>query len=310
MIFKKLFLLISLVVTLNAQANFEIEEQSGSFITFNSAQATKAWIGLYKKGTSNEWSNVLAWSWVTNAQTKISNISHFHEGDYQARLFFNNSYTTEASIDFHIGQSPGNQEAQLVNARTAPYQKTFQLSIKPANHAKVNDWVGIFKKGLSHTRQNLVAWSYVKKYDRRLTMIALSSKGLSLGLYDIVYFTANSYQEDGPTAILTVEAGVCHGGFRGTYGGKSVLSIGQYNSFKQSNDWVAIFKKDAEPIRSNILHWSYVRDGEIMRESEYHTVVHFPTFPDQMAYNNFKIVLFENDTYTILGSSILNLCDD
>jgi len=64
-------------------------------MNFQSEQTSKAWIGLYKKGTSNEWSNVLAWSWVTSSKTKISNISHFHEGDYQARLFFNNSYISE-----------------------------------------------------------------------------------------------------------------------------------------------------------------------------------------------------------------------
>jgi len=305
MIFKKLFLLIGLFVALHAQANFEIKEQSGSFITFNSAQAQKAWIGLYKKGTSNEWSNVLAWSWVTNTQTKISNISHFHEGDYQARLFFNNSYTTEASIDFHIVQNPGNQEAYLIDSSASPHQKTFQLPVKRTTYAKVNDWVGIFKKGLSHTKENLEAWSYVKRGDKELTMMALQTKGLSVGLYDIVYFTADSYQEDGPTAILTVNIRAKYAsGIYQTVG--YVLDSYDYiTKIQQNKDWIAIFKKEDEPIRKNIIAWSYISEGIFPREDAHSSIIQFPKLQgifEEFQGEDYKVILFEKDTYKIIKS--------
>jgi len=316
MIFKKFLLLIGLLFTFNSNSmalentQFEIIETPGSFISFSSTVKPKTWIGLYKKGTSNEWANVLAWGWVKNAQTRISNISHFAEGDYEARLFFNNSYTTEASLDFHVGKSPGNQEAHLINVKRSPQQKTFQLPVKRTRNTKRNDWVGVFKKGLSHTRGNLLAWSYVKKNDSYIQINTVNAKGLSRGLYDLVYFTSNSYQEDGPTAVLTVQANICHGGFRNPNLNTSVLQIDNYDSFKQSKDWVAIFENDAEPIRANILYWAYVKDGEIKYEDKYRTQFAFPNFEKENLNSNFKIVLFENDTYNIWGTSTLHACDD
>jgi len=311
MILKKLFLLIGFFITLQAQPNFEISSKTGSYIIFNSEQAPKAWIGLYKKGTSNDWENVLAWEWVTSSQTKISNISHFKEGDYQARLFFNNSFNSLASIDFHVGKNPGNQEAHLIDTKAFPFQETFKIPVKRNINMKKNDWIGIFKKGLPHTRENLEAWSYAKKYYKYIEMTAIDSKGLSRGIYDIVYFTADSYQEDGPTATLTVtvKTSIAHGGFRGMYEGKDVLSISYYHLFKKENDWVAIFKKDAEPIRENIIHWAYVRDGDIMRENNYRTDVYFSTFPHYKNGEDYKMVLFENDSYKVIGTSILNYYD-
>jgi len=310
MIFKKLFLLIGFFITLHAQPTFEITTKTGTYIDFKAQQAPKTWVGLYKKGTSNDWENVLAWGWVKNSKIRISKISHFAEGDYQARLFFNNSYISEASIDFHVGQNPGNQEQHLIDTKSYPSQATFRIPIKRNIWIIKNDWVGVFKKGLPHTRENLEAWSYVKKDDRYLKMIAIDSKGLSVGLYDIVYFTADTYQEVGPTATLTVKISISHGEFRGIYEGKDVLSISHYNLFKTDNDWVAIFKKNAEPIRKNILHWAYVRNGEVIKENKYRTVIYFPTFPKYNNTSDYKIVLFENDTYNLMAISILNLYDD
>ena len=316
MILKKFLLLIGLLLIFNSSSmalentQFEIVKKTGSFIDFSSTVKPKTWIGLYKKGTSNEWANVLAWGWVKNAQTRISKISHFAEGDYEARLFFNNSYTTEISLDFHVGKNPGNQEARLVNTSASVYEKTFQLPIKKTKYVELNDWVGVFKKGLSHTQENLLAWSYVKKNDRYIQMSSIHEKGLSLGIYDLVYFTANSYQEDGPTAELTVEASICHGKFRDSYHGKSVLTIRNYNLFKQSNDWVAIFKNNENPTRENILYWAYVKDGETIDEKKNHITVYFPSLENHDLDYSFKIVLFEKDTYNILGTSHVSECDD
>lgn len=312
MIFKKLFLLIGFFITLHAQPTFEITTKTGTYIDFKAQQAPKTWVGLYKKGTSNDWENVLAWGWVKNSKIRISKISHFAEGDYQARLFFNNSYISEASIDFHVGQNPGNQEQHLFDTKSYPSQATFRIPIKRNIWIVENDWVGVFKKGLPHTRENLEAWSYVKKDDRYLKMTAIDSKGLSVGLYDIVYFTADTYQEDGPTATLTINLNLNFSAkFTQRIAGTSNHVLDAYNYIEylqQENDWIAIFKKDAEPIRENIIAWSYIHDGipakgreNIKGLLEFPSMTHIYPYGDSEKY---KVIIFEKDTYKIIKTMI------
>jgi len=53
------------------------------------------WVGLYKKGDSNDWSNVLTWGWAKDFTEKklIRNI-HLKKGEYEVRYFKNNSFIT------------------------------------------------------------------------------------------------------------------------------------------------------------------------------------------------------------------------
>ena len=312
MIFKKLFLLISLFVALHAQANFEIKEQTGSYITFNSAQATKAWIGLYKKGTSNEWSNVLAWSWVTTAQTKISNISHLHEGDYQARLFFNNSFITEEAISFSIVEGPFQHQNRLQDREIATNKtKSFDIPYTGRNISPT-DWVGIFKRGQSHTRENLLAWGYVTPIvfpveDGKVTVRTMNGKNLPIDQYDMVYFAENSYISLGGISKLNVKSSfyVGYDQHRGLYDLKYTLQLYKYQNIAQEKDWVAMFKKEDTPTRENIVAWAYVNDGEILRDDPYYKFFYFSNFPTKNIDGNYKIVLFSNDSYNIIGETII-----
>ena len=169
MILKKFFVLVGIVLTFSSSSmalentEFEISKQNGNSIKFSSTVKPKTWIGIYKKNTSNEWNNVLAWNWVKNRETIIPKIMHLDEGDYEARLFFNNSYTTEASINFHIGKNPGNQEIHLKKQFVYSHKKIFRIDIHKATNPQENDWVGVFKQGIPHIQENLLAWSYVKK---------------------------------------------------------------------------------------------------------------------------------------------------
>ena len=68
----------------------------------------KDWIGIYKKGTSNDWNNVVAWLWVKNVKTPlVENLPRtkytaiktpkLSRGNYEIRYFLNNSFTTYKS---------------------------------------------------------------------------------------------------------------------------------------------------------------------------------------------------------------------
>ena len=60
------------------------------------------WVGIYPAGSSNDWENVIAWSWsggIVNGDVSFEGLS---AGEYDVRVFFNNSFAMEASDTFTV----------------------------------------------------------------------------------------------------------------------------------------------------------------------------------------------------------------
>jgi len=293
---KKLTLLLSLVVTLHAAAaDIEITLQSANEISFAATQAPKAWIGIYQKGKNNDWENVLKWNWVDGG-TQTFHTSLLAPGDYNARLFFNNSFITESSVDFHLIERPANNNGKrFIDKTTSAYQNSLDLTLL-YQLGRSEDWVGIFKQGEAYTRDNLQAWTYVSNLTKTQELKIFDKNGLSAGKYDIVYFTNDNYNSLlGQNAILTVEDSITYY----SNNGKDVLRY--VNLIDAPNNWIALFKRNAAPIKENILAWSYVRDGEVLSSNNNIDEVYFSNIPTIGENETLKLVLFKNDTYEIIA---------
>ncbi len=302
MFLKKVLLLIGLISIIHAEPlHFMIQERVGnSYILFNSTIEGKAWIGIYKKDTSNEWKNVRKWEWATEPITKID-INFLATGDYEARLFFNNSFTTEKVIGFHMEAGPS-QRANRLKDTTIDIGRSDNFTLDPVPYEQALNWVGVFNVGAEHNRANLLAWGYLEK-ENRVTIKTINEKKLPIGNYDLVYFIDDSYYQLGDTKTLTV-------GFDGKYAlgiykthGFVLDSYDYINNIQQDKDWIAIFKKDDEPIRKNIIAWSYISEGIFPREDAKSSIIQFPKLADvieEFEGVNYKVIIFEKDTYTIL----------
>jgi len=65
--------------------------------------STKDWLAIYPAGTSNAWGNVVKWKWNKGAVTQGSaNFDKLPGGDYEARIFYNNSFKLEAKYAFTV----------------------------------------------------------------------------------------------------------------------------------------------------------------------------------------------------------------
>jgi hypothetical protein len=62
----------------------------------------KDWIAIYPSGASNEWGNVIRWSWTVGVKTGSFSFDALPQGEYEARAFFENSYNLEASSSFTV----------------------------------------------------------------------------------------------------------------------------------------------------------------------------------------------------------------
>jgi len=68
----------------------------------------KDWVGLYRKGTSNDWNNVLTWGWVKEFEDvdkgvfQLVKSIHLQKGKYDVRYFRDNSFITYKDSTFKV----------------------------------------------------------------------------------------------------------------------------------------------------------------------------------------------------------------
>ncbi len=82
-----------------------------SLISSNIDLNTNLWVGVYEKGKSNDWDNVIGWNWVDSTtandrdyKTTIEGLT-LVDGAYDIRLFYNNSFDLEASVRLVVNSS-------------------------------------------------------------------------------------------------------------------------------------------------------------------------------------------------------------
>ena len=151
------------------------------------------WIAIYKPGTSNEWKNVITWAWLKDLSNSIAppdslkNRYYFHtlpKGNYELRLFRNNSFETFASFSFHVTGQP--VEAKLEIAHQTESNISFNST------AIKNTWIGIFKKADSKNEWRYVkAWAWVKEGQASIDLTDLPR-----GNYRADLFYKNSFHSE------------------------------------------------------------------------------------------------------------------
>ena len=144
------------------------------------------WVGIYPKGSTNAWDNVKSWSYTngtksmntTGIQSGLLNLEGIAEGEYEARLFFNNSYNLEKKVSFNVvkGDSYSKFQNNKYDVVKYPYNDT-TIYYAPD---KVNAPVVMFVTG----------WhSAISQYDELLTFIA------SHGYYVIPIYESGNFSQ-------------------------------------------------------------------------------------------------------------------
>ncbi len=165
-----------------------------------------SWIGIFNKGAESKSENLIAWSYVNGLSTNIlrDDADDFEKGTYEARLFYNDSYNAEASVEVNYGTSVFIEDEYSVYNHDKASVKLRYFNGSPNND---KDWVALFKSGEDKVADNVIAWIYAgSTYDNgnvRYTMFDVSN--LENGEYDIVYFLNDSYEQHGASGKLIVD---------------------------------------------------------------------------------------------------------
>ena len=169
------------------------------------------WVGIYPKGASNSWSNVVTWKW---AETEAVTLTGVPVGAYEARLFFSNSYRTEASVAFNVEEAIS-ATISLNNNTVNPNENIpFTLS----NLSGDRDWVGIYPKDASNDWNNVITWNWAENNQTTLA-------GVPAGEYEARLFFSNSYTLEASVAF-SVEGGNTDFWQKGPYEVSPVIEVG------------------------------------------------------------------------------------
>jgi hypothetical protein len=128
-------------------------------VTFdNMLGDSEDWVGIYPSGASNDWDNVVNWSWTGGVKSGTVVLDALPQGNYEARAFYQNSFHTEAAVSFSVQN--GNAVTTIKTSKDLyTPDETVRVIVKHML-GDGEDWVGIYPAGSSNDWNNVVSWAW------------------------------------------------------------------------------------------------------------------------------------------------------
>ncbi len=287
-IFLQLFISISLLaatITLNKTSYTpgEFIEITLSDMPGNSGD----WVGVYPKDASNDWANILTWKHDGQVANGTYNLDGIAVGDYEARVFLDNSYQLLTKISFKV-------EAAVNNTTIVTSQEQYNVGepivVTLANMPLLaGDWIGVFEKDKASTWANVLTW----KHDGAVVDDTYTLDSLPAGEYQARAFLNNSY-----TVLATDDFSVADQAYNTTITTtKTQYDVGEpivvtlANMPLLAGDWIGVFEKDKASTWANVLTWKH--DGTVV-DGEYTL--------DALPIGEYQARAFLNNSYTVLAT--------
>ena len=153
----------------------------------NMSGSDKDWIAIYPKGSNNNWENMIQWAWIHGDINGNSNFEKLPVGEYEVRVFFNNSFKSEAVHNFIVVNNEFN-----VISRKVTYDPFELIHADFVNmRGTASDWLGVFSVGAAHSKASAIQW----KYARSLVNGNVSFNGLPVGTYEMRAYFATKHKK-------------------------------------------------------------------------------------------------------------------
>ncbi|CAA6826715.1 MAG: No hits [uncultured Sulfurovum sp.] len=145
----------ALTTTLETTKDIYLADEEIVAVFDNMSGNADDWIGIYPAGSSNAWENMLQWEWIEGGLvTGTQAFEAMPVGDYEVRVFFNNSFTEEAVYAFSVEAIATG--VSLVLNKTL-YAQNELIYINYNNMQGNNsDWIGIYPAGASFEFENVI----------------------------------------------------------------------------------------------------------------------------------------------------------
>ena len=173
-------IVVDVNTTVETTKNTYLNDEEIVAIFENMSGNADDWIGIYPAGSTNDWENMIQWEWIESGLTSgTQTFSALPAGDYEVRVFFNNSFNDEAVYPFSV-EAPV-PLADLIMSKDI--YDPFELIHVEYNNMRgvTSDWLGIFSVGAEDGKENAFEWRDAKS----LVNGSLSFNGLEAGSYEL-----------------------------------------------------------------------------------------------------------------------------
>ncbi len=213
------------VYEVNEQINVTVDNMLGNH---------QDWVGIYPSGASNDWGNVLSWSWTYGIENGAISLDGIGVGNYEVRAFFSNSFNLEAST--HISINGIQADAQISTSKYL-YGSAESIEVSVDNMSgHYEDWVGIYPIGASNDWGNVLSWSWTNGIEEG----TLSLSGLGAGNYEVRAFFSNSFNLEASTQIKVENVDMADTLYEDAENGLSskwAKVLGNYNPIRQKGGY-------------------------------------------------------------------------
>ncbi len=194
------------------------------------------WVGIYPFGSSNDWGNVLSWSWTNGIKDGTLNLAGLQAGEYEVRAFFSNSFDLEASVKISVNKQQQIEDAQIVTSKYS-YDKGENIKVTVSHMlGDGEDWVGIYPFGSSNDWGNVLSWSWTNGIKDGTLNLA----GLQAGEYEVRAFFSNSFNLEASTKIVVEDVDIADTLYEDAEDGLSsnwFTVLGNYNPKRQTGGY-------------------------------------------------------------------------
>jgi hypothetical protein len=153
------------------------------------------WIGIYPAGSDNAWENVVDWKWIAGDINTERSFNALPVGEYEVRVFFANSFDTEASCAFSVeGENPVTT-VKTAKDIYAPDESIIASFENMSGHHE--DWIAIYPVGSDNAWENMIDWKWIAgDIDGNREFNALPA-----GEYEVRVFFENSFDVEASYAF-------------------------------------------------------------------------------------------------------------
>ena len=204
---------ISVVVDSNAKVSTEkniyTDKEEVVALYEDLSDSAEDWIGIFPAGSLNTWQNAIQWEFknATGRQT----FNALPIGDYEVRVFFNNTLSLEASHAFSVEADTSFD----VESRKIAYDPFELIHADFVNmRGTASDWIGVFPVGADNQKDSAIQW----KSARSLVNGEVNFNGLPVGTYEMKAYFATKHKKTvtftvQDTAVTKIEYEDAEGGF-------------------------------------------------------------------------------------------------
>jgi len=289
-------ILLMFVTLLNASTTINIEKDIYSSTEKISVNLTgmsgnaNDWIAIYPLDSSTDWGNVLQWKWASANGTFV--FDKLPLGNYEVRVFLNNSFTIQASDTFSVEKDSVIDQTTVITSESTYFSNENIVVNFTQMSGNSKDWIAIYPKDSSTNWNNVISW----KYTQGDVNGRFSFNKLPVGSYTVRAFFNNSFNVEASynfeiekeenvvlKATVTTE--------KDKYFTNEQITVTFENMSGNQEDWIAIYPAGSTTDWNNVILWKYTK-GSVNGNLSF----------DNLPVGNYSVRAFFNNSFDLKSS--------